>query len=85
MYKYTIGIEGMRCDRCESHINEAIRKIGGIKMVKASHLANNAIVISDNKIDEDTFKKAITAQGYGFLSFKEEPYEKKSIFSFFKK
>ena len=47
MYKYVIGIDGMKCGMCESHVQDVIRKSIKVKKVKASHLKNNVIVISD--------------------------------------
>ena len=33
MYQITLGIDGMMCGMCESHINDAIRKEFPVKML----------------------------------------------------
>ena len=33
MYKTTIKIDGMMCGMCETHVNEALRKIRGAEKV----------------------------------------------------
>ena len=37
MQKIVIGIEGMMCGMCESHVNDAIRKVCEVKRVESSH------------------------------------------------
>ena len=48
--KQEVLIEGMKCEGCERHMEEALGKIEGVKSVKASHTDNNAIVKSKNGI-----------------------------------
>lgn len=86
MIKTTIGIEGMMCGMCESHINDVIRREFKVKKVSSSHTKGIAEIISENEIDEEKIKKAIADTGYDVTSFKSEPYEKKKgIFSFLSK
>ena len=81
MIKTTIGIDGMMCGMCESHINDVIRREFKVKKVSSSHTKGIAEIISENEIDEEKIKKAIAD-----TSFKSEPYEKKKgIFSFLSK
>ena len=37
MLKITLGIDGMMCGMCESHINDAIRRKFRVKKVTSSH------------------------------------------------
>ena len=37
MVKFTLGVEGMACGMCESHINDEIRKNLKVKKVSSSH------------------------------------------------
>ena len=37
MLKITMGIDGMMCGMCESHINDAIRREFKVKKVTSSH------------------------------------------------
>lgn len=85
MQKTVIGIEGMMCGMCESHVNDAIRKVCEVKRVESSHDKKQTIIISEGILDEDAVKKAITDLGYKVTSYNNEPYEKKTFFSFFKK
>lgn len=77
MIKTTIGIDGMMCGMCESHINDVIRREFKVKKVSSSHTKEIAEIISENEIDEEKIKKAIADTGYDVTSFKSEPYEKK--------
>ena len=86
MIKTTIGIDGMMCGMCESHINDVIRREFKVKKVSSSHTKEIAEIISENEIDEEKIKKAIADTDYDVTSFKSESYEKKiGIFSFFSK
>ena len=33
MYQITVGVEGMACEMCEAHVNEAVRKAFDVKKV----------------------------------------------------
>ncbi len=81
MYKITIGVEGMACNMCESHVNDAVRKQCTVQSVKSNHKTNQTVIISDTAIAEETLRSAITATGYGFTSYRCEPYEKKGFFA----
>lgn len=86
MIKTTVGIDGMMCAMCESHINDVIRKNFMVKKVSSSHVKALCEIISENEIDEAKLKKAISDTGYSVTSFKAEPYEKKKgLFSFLSK
>ena len=53
MIKTTIGIAGMMCGMCESHINDVIRREFKVKKVSSSHTKGIAEIISENEIDEE--------------------------------
>ena len=59
MIKFTLNIEGMACNMCEAHIQDAIRRNFNIKSVKANHKKAIAEVISENELDENRLKQAI--------------------------
>lgn len=40
MVKTTLGIDGMMCGMCESHMNDAIRNNFDVKKVTSSHRKN---------------------------------------------
>lgn len=81
MIKTIIGINGMMCGMCESHINDAIRAEFKVKKVRANKNKNQAEIISEDRIDKDKVYDIIKNTGYEVTSFAEEPYEKKSFFS----
>ena len=80
-----VGIDGMMCGMCESHINDAIRNAFSVKKVSASHSKGEADIISEEPIDEAKLREAITKTGYDFVSMTSKPYEKHALFGFLKK
>ena len=83
MRKITVGIDGMMCGMCESHINDAIRhKFPQIKKVSADRKKKQAVILSESDLDEQTVRETIDATGYTFLSYASEEYKKKGLFGF---
>lgn len=74
-------IDGMRCSMCEAHVNDAIRKVAGVKKVKASVSKKEAKVLALKGIDMDALKQSVEKDGYRVLDMKSEPYTKKGFFS----
>ena len=68
MIKTTVGIDGMMCGMCESHVNDAIRKSFDIKKVSSSHSKKKTEIISEEAIDEDKLRAVIDETGYTVLS-----------------
>jgi len=83
MIKTIVGIDGMMCGMCESHVNDAIRKSFDVKKVSSSHSKKKTEIISEEAIDEDKLRAVIDETGYTVLSVDSEPYKKKG-FGFFK-
>ena len=83
MIKTTVGIDGMMCGMCESHVNDVIRKSFDVKKVSSSHSKKKTEIISEEAIDEDKLRAVIDETGYTVLSVDSEPYKKKG-FGFFK-
>lgn len=77
MQKITVGVTGMMCGMCESHINDTVRKNFNVDKVTSSHSKNETVIITDTPIDEEKLKAAINATGYTVTSIRVEPYEKK--------
>ncbi len=69
MIKTVLGIDGMSCGMCESHINDTIRREFTVKKVKSSHKKNQTEILSEQPLDEDKLRKAIDATGYRVISF----------------
>ena len=81
MFRTVVGIDGMMCNMCESHVADAIRNNFKVKKVKASHKSKNAEIISEEAPDEEKLKSVIKETGYEVTSFTSEPYVKKGLFS----
>lgn len=79
MNKYILGINGMRCGMCESHINDTMRKNFQIKKVESSHIKNQTIVISEQEISEQDFKNALAPTGYELHSYEKTEAVKKFL------
>lgn len=79
MVKTTLGIDGMMCGMCESHMNDAIRNNFKIKKVTSSHEKGITEVISEEALDEGKLTEIVEKTGYKLLSVDSEPYEKKGF------
>lgn len=77
MVKTTVGIDGMMCGMCESHVNDVIRKSFDVKKVSSSHSKKRTEIISEEALDEDKIRAVIDETGYTVMSVETEPYKKK--------
>lgn len=77
MNKYILGIDGMGCGACEAHVQDTIRKKLTAKSIKASHIKNNLIVISESDLTVDDFHKILDPTGYLITSFEKTSAVKK--------
>ena len=64
MNKQTIPIKGMHCRSCEILIEDELSKVPGINKVEVSHKKQEAIVYSQNPINNNYIKQAINNAGY---------------------
>lgn len=65
MYEYQVGIEGMMCGMCETHIADTIRKaVPDAKKVKASRRKKMAAFRTEQKLNEIALRQSITNIGY---------------------
>ncbi len=83
MIKTTLKVDGMACNMCEAHVNEAIRNSFNVKKVKSSHSKGVTEIVSKEPLDEVKLKETVEETGYGVKEIIQEPYEKK--LSLFKK
>ena len=87
MYETKANIDGMMCSMCTSHVNDLIRSTFKVKSVKAK-LKNNGetTILSEERIDEERLRDALTKLGYKLTLFEEKETEvKKGIWGFLKK
>ena len=85
MVEITVKVEGLKCPMCEKHVCEAIEKAYKVESVKASHKKGEVVIISGDAIPRDELTSLINDEGYKATDVCEKPYEKKGLFSFFKK
>jgi hypothetical protein len=50
--------------------------------VRADRKKKQAVILSEEELDEQSVKETIDATGYTFLSFSSEEYRKKGLFGF---
>ena len=67
----------MGCGMCEMHVKETIRKEYKLKKIKASHIKNNVVVITESELSEEDFKRVLDPTGYRVTSYKKEEAVKK--------
>ena len=80
MIKTIIKIDGMMCNMCESHVNDAIRGAVSPKKVSSSHSKGITEIISENELDGAVLREVIEKDGYKVLDIASEPYVKKGLF-----
>ena len=80
MKEIILKIDGMKCNMCEAHINDSVRKIINAKKIKSSYKKNNTIIICEDYVDEFLIEDAIEKQGYKIISKDSHPYIKKGLF-----
>ncbi len=85
MLKITAKIDGMQCGMCEAHVNDAIRSAFPVKKVSSSHTKNQAVILTEQDIDEQELKAVLDATGYELVTVEKEPYRKKGFFSVFQR
>jgi len=65
-----VSIGGMFCIDCEQTIQKRVGELEGIKSVKASYVAGNAMIeFYSEKIDTIKIREAITGSGYTVKKF----------------
>lgn len=80
MFKTTIQVEGMACSMCESHVQEAIRRLGSVSKVKANRKKKEVSFLSEEILDPKTIQKTIEELGYKCKSISTSEHKKKSLF-----
>jgi len=80
MIKTTVKVDGMMCNMCEAHVNEAIRNNFSVKSVKADHNKGVCEIVSEEALDEEKLKSVIADTGYDFGGVTAEPQKKKGLF-----
>lgn len=84
MVKIILEVDGMACRMCETHVNDAVRRVFPVKKVTSSHAKGRTEILAEQPLDEEQLKAAVSAAGYTVKAVQTEPYEKKG-FSLFHK
>lgn len=63
MEKITLHVEGMMCMHCVKHVEDALKKVDGVKKVDVSLDKKEAIIEGEN-LNKEELIKAIVASGY---------------------
>ena len=80
MVQLTLRIDGMSCGMCESHVNDTIRRKFEVKKVVSSHKKGQTEIITDQPLNEDALRQAVSDTGYMVTAVHTEPYVKKGLF-----
>ncbi len=81
MLKIVLEVEGMRCGMCETHVNDVVRRVEGVRKVASSHAKRRTEVIAEDSVNIELIREAIIKQGYGVGKITCVPYEKRGLFS----
>lgn len=81
MVQIRVGIDGMACGMCESHVNDAIRQHLAVKRVTSSHTKGECVIVAEIEIHEKEIRAALDGTGYGVTSYAVEPYENRGLFA----
>ena len=54
-------------------VNDAVRKAFPVKKVTSSHSKGQTLVLSEEALDEDALRRAVSATGYRVLSIQSAP------------
>lgn len=66
MKKSKFDIQGMTCSSCQTHVENAVKKLDGIEKVNVNLLSNNMIVeYNEKKIDDKAIIDGVVKAGYG--------------------
>ncbi len=71
MKKFKITISGMHCGSCAGNIQRSLNKVEGVKSASVSIMTNKGIVEADEKVSEESLKKAVSRAGYKVVSIEK--------------
>lgn len=85
MVKITLGVEGMKCVKCEAHMEEALRNAFAAEKVTASHEKKEVVFVATEDIAEEKLRDVVAETGYECTYVTKEPWKKKGVFGLFRK
>ena len=85
MIKITLGVEGMKCVKCEARMDDTVKKMLPVEKVTSSHENNETVILAEEDIPDEKLQGAVVSAGFELTGITREPYEKKGLFGMFKK
>lgn len=79
MIKTLLSVNGMKCEKCEARVNEAIRSAFPVKKVTSSHTAGETVILSETAPDETALRSAVEALGFVVTAVSSAPEQKKGF------
>jgi len=64
MKKVKITISGMHCASCVNNVERSLKKVPGVKSVSVSLMTNKSIVETEDGVNQEALKQAISRTGY---------------------
>ena len=64
MKNIVLNVEGMMCNHCKKHVEDALKSVGGVTKVEVSLEKKNAIIECNDYVDVDTLIEAVNKEGY---------------------
>ena len=61
----TIKVEGMMCNHCKAHVEQALKAVAGVKSAEASLEDKKASVVLSEDVPVGKLVEAVIAAGYG--------------------
>lgn len=69
--KIVLVVEGMMCEHCAAHVEDAVKKIAGVKAAKVDLKSKTVAVKAANEISREAFEKAIAGAGYKLVEVRD--------------
>jgi copper ion binding protein len=67
MQEKFVRVDGMSCNNCVKHVNEALSEITGVERVEVSLEKAGATITSATEIDIETIRAALDEAGYDLV------------------
>lgn len=78
-------VEGMMCGMCEAHVNDALRKVPGVKKASASRTKKLVTIECDDTVADEALLKAVNDTGYEASDVRPAPGKKGGLRGLFGK
>lgn len=64
MKNIVLNVEGMMCNHCKKHVEDALKSVGGVTKVEVSLEKKNATIECNDYVDVETLIEAVNKEGY---------------------